>query len=92
MNKAVLLFMTVIVVILCACNGSDTENTNQSTPLSASKVISGEEVYKRTCVACHQATGEGVAGAFPPLAKSDYLADKDAAIKQVLKGSWATWW
>lgn len=27
----------------------------------------GEEVYTRTCSACHQPNGEGVPGAFPPL-------------------------
>ena len=33
----------------------------------------GKSVYNQTCVACHQATGSGIPGAFPPLAKSDYL-------------------
>jgi len=48
----------------------------------------GEEVFGRTCVACHQANGEGIEGAFPPLANSDYLmADKARAIKQVINGS-----
>lgn len=31
-------------------------------------MVRGEEVYGQICVACHQATGLGVAGAFPPLA------------------------
>jgi mono/diheme cytochrome c family protein len=48
----------------------------------------GKAVYTRTCVACHQATGAGIPGAFPPLAKSDYLnKDLNRAIKQVIKGS-----
>jgi mono/diheme cytochrome c family protein len=48
----------------------------------------GKGVYAKTCIACHQATGVGVPGAFPPLAKSDYLnADVNRAIKQVIKGS-----
>lgn len=51
-------------------------------------VANGKTVYTKTCVACHQATGLGVPGAFPPLAKSDYLnADVNRAIKQVIKGS-----
>jgi len=28
----------------------------------------GEQVYGRSCTACHQASGEGLAGMFPPLA------------------------
>jgi mono/diheme cytochrome c family protein len=46
----------------------------------------GKDVYMKTCVACHQADGGGINGSFPPLAKSDYLADKQRAIEQVLKG------
>ncbi len=51
-------------------------------------VNKGKVVYSKTCVACHQATGAGIPGAFPPLAKADYLnADVNRAIKQVIKGS-----
>ena len=52
----------------------------------------GKGVYTKTCIACHQATGAGIPGAFPPLAKSDYLnADVNRAIKQVIKGSNGTY-
>ena len=33
----------------------------------------GEGVYLANCAACHQPTGLGLAGAFPPLAGSDFL-------------------
>src|SRR5690606_38693437 len=33
----------------------------------------GEAAYKANCAACHQPDGKGLPGAFPPLAKSDYL-------------------
>jgi nitrite reductase (NO-forming) len=47
----------------------------------------GKRVYTQTCFACHQLNGEGLAGVFPPLAKSDFLlADKDRAIRGVIKG------
>lgn len=47
----------------------------------------GKQIYGQTCIACHQAEGQGIAGAFPPLAKSDYLnADVDRAIGAVLHG------
>jgi nitrite reductase (NO-forming) len=44
-------------------------------PAPVSGPITGEGTYKRICAACHQSEGQGVMGAFPPLAKSDYLAD-----------------
>lgn len=33
----------------------------------------GKLIYAENCVTCHMGAGEGVAGAFPPLAKADYL-------------------
>ena len=47
----------------------------------------GKKVYLTSCFACHMANGEGLPTIFPPLAQSDFLkADKDRAIKTVLKG------
>lgn len=47
----------------------------------------GKAVYAKTCVACHQANGQGIPNAFPPLAKSDYLnQDTNRAIKAVMNG------
>src|SRR5688572_27033628 len=48
----------------------------------------GKEVYDIYCITCHLEKGEGIEGAYPPLAKSDYLmADKNRSIKQVLSGA-----
>lgn len=33
-----------------------------------SLAATGADVYKSTCAACHQATGKGMPGTFPPLA------------------------
>ena len=53
----------------------------------AQKMIDGKNVYMSTCFACHQAEGQGIPNAFPPLAKSDYLnADVKRAIGIVLNG------
>jgi len=50
-------------------------------------VTKGKGIYAKTCLACHQANGQGVSNAFPPLAKSDYLnADTNRAIRAVLNG------
>jgi nitrite reductase (NO-forming) len=53
----------------------------------AERIKAGELVFNQTCFACHQANGQGLAGVFPPLAKSDFLmADADRAIGIVLHG------
>ncbi|MEO6245237.1 MAG: PVC-type heme-binding CxxCH protein [Opitutaceae bacterium] len=48
----------------------------------------GKDVYFRDahCATCHQPNGQGLAGIYPPLAKSDWLGDDERLIKIVLKG------
>jgi mono/diheme cytochrome c family protein len=47
----------------------------------------GKEVYEDFCVVCHMSAGEGVPGAFPPLAGSDYLMqNREASIHAVKYG------
>jgi len=40
---------------------------------SSDLMARGEAVFLANCAACHQADGRGLAGAFPPLAGSDFL-------------------
>lgn len=40
---------------------------------SAELMAKGEAGYLANCAACHQPNGKGLAGAFPPLAESDFL-------------------
>lgn len=48
---------------------------------------SGRSVFSRTCQTCHQASGLGLPGAFPPLANSPIAqGDKDRLIRLVLHG------
>src|SRR5438552_522800 len=50
-------------------------------------IARGAKVYAANCVACHQATGKGVPGAFPALDGSPVVnGPKDAQIKIVLNG------
>jgi nitrite reductase (NO-forming)/hydroxylamine reductase len=56
-------------------------------PALAERVGAGQKVFTTACAACHQETGMGLAGAFPPLAKSDYLLkNPKRAVDVVLKG------
>jgi nitrite reductase (NO-forming) len=38
------------------------------------QIAAGKQLFAGTCSTCHQAEGQGMAGVFPPLAKSDYIA------------------
>ncbi len=62
---------------LAACGGGDTPDTAADTPATTTdKTVAaasqGERLYA-TCVACHQANGQGMVGAFPPLAGSEWV-------------------
>ena len=47
----------------------------------------GQEVYVAVCQQCHQATGQGVPGLYPPLAGSDWLSkEADVLIRIILHG------
>lgn len=51
------------------------------------QVRAGQALFAGTCSTCHQANGAGLAGVFPPLAKSDFLAaDVTKAMRAVLHG------
>ncbi|NQV86598.1 MAG: cytochrome c, partial [Woeseiaceae bacterium] len=50
-------------------------------------IAKGEAVYLANCAACHQPTGRGLTGAFPPLAGSDFLrGDRKAVMSAALFG------
>lgn len=50
-------------------------------------LVKGEKLFIQQCSACHQTTGLGIAGAFPPLAGSPWpLGSEERVIKIVLAG------
>lgn len=78
-------FVVFILIVSCGEGNADALKDFESGP---NPYAAGEEVYEKNCVACHQSEGQGVEGAFPPLAKSDYLLeDKNRAIRQIIHGS-----
>ena len=71
--------------------GGTKADGDASEPIAAlskeEKMKKGADIYARTCVACHQGSGQGVPDIFPPLANADYLnEDVDRAIDVVLNG------
>ena len=49
----------------------------------------GEQIYNKTCGQCHQASGLGAAGQFPPLCGSEWVLEPDPArvIRIALQGA-----
>ncbi|ELX08881.1 cytochrome c class I [Janthinobacterium sp. HH01] len=54
-----------------------TLSTLQGKPAGAGGAADGAQVYAANCVACHQATGAGLPGVFPPLGGSEWVLAAD---------------
>ncbi|MGD8358863.1 MAG: cytochrome D1 domain-containing protein, partial [Lysobacterales bacterium] len=52
------------------------------------RMVAGEQLFSTHCAACHQPNGQGLPGAFPPLAGSDFLAEHGpgVAVDAILNG------
>lgn len=46
--------------------------------------VDGRQLFVAKCQACHQATGQGLPGVFPPLAGASWVKDDPAALIQIL--------
>lgn len=58
-------------------------------PVATAGLPDGEPLFMTTCAACHQAAGQGIPGAFPPLAghiNDIYAADRELVIDTILFG------
>lgn len=47
-------------------------------------VVDGRQIYTTTCQACHQATGQGLPGVFPPLAGASWVTGDPNILAQIV--------
>ncbi len=97
-RKKHLFLLPVLGLVIGACSQeADTQQTaSNDTAVHTAEVSAaskddlltkGAAVYAANCAACHQANGQGLKGAFPPLANSDFLAgDRKAVMSAALFG------
>jgi len=52
--------------------------------LAAPRSVDGGQIFAGNCAACHQPTGLGVPGAFPPLAGSEYVQGPPERVARIL--------
>lgn len=52
--------------------------------ISGQAGVVGEAGYQKNCSACHMANGEGIPGAFPPLAESGFVAGDTREVLRVI--------
>lgn len=53
-------------------------------PAAAGAVVDGKAVFSAQCVACHQATGKGLPGVFPPLDGSEWVYGDARTLANIL--------
>jgi len=51
---------------------------------AAKGTADGKQVFAGNCAACHQATGKGLPGVFPPLAGSEWVAGEPRVLANIL--------
>lgn len=88
-----LLFAVLCVTALQACSPANDEGSSNDTAVHQAETAAGaigdvmargEKLYAANCAACHQANGQGMAGAFPPVANSDYVQNDRKAVFETL--------
>lgn len=50
----------------------------------AAAALDGKQIFGAKCAACHQATGMGVAGVFPPLAGAEWVVGSEKVLVSLL--------
>ena len=94
------LIVGLVVYLLAACGGGQEQTQDQNDapqsmvqpeaepeaePVVAN--VAGKEIYDQYCLVCHQADGQGVPNAFPPIVQTEYVnADTERLIGIVLNG------
>jgi mono/diheme cytochrome c family protein len=91
---AVLLALGCTYYILRVNASTDTESGDQRTvsdlrqqPKPATgdaSAVDGAAIFSARCAACHQATGAGLPGVFPPLAGSNWVNGRDTTVIQIV--------
>jgi mono/diheme cytochrome c family protein len=76
----------IFVIVVLIASGISFLSFDQRFDLKAS-IARGKEVYEGQCMSCHMEAGEGIESVYPPMAKSNYLANRDRLIKIIRKGT-----
>jgi nitrite reductase (NO-forming)/hydroxylamine reductase len=88
MNRHIVIaWLAAVALAPIAAGAAEVHAAEVAQGAAKARLDEGAKVYQTYCQACHQASGEGMAGAFPPLAGSNYLLkDPLVGVRAVLEG------
>ena len=84
MRIAVLALLSVALAG-CAKSSQGTAASASAAARNPASASDGGAVYLSNCSSCHQANGEGVAGAFPPLSGNPLVTGSPTAVIAIVK-------
>ena len=91
------LALAVVVVAVSACAKSNESSASSAQPAASAAASvaavsqngvesnAGGKVYQTNCSSCHQATGAGVEGSFPPLAANAVVTGDPKTLIHIVK-------
>jgi mono/diheme cytochrome c family protein len=79
MREALLKAAMVLVAAMAAAATAPSRAQGAAEPM-----LDGRALFLKNCAACHQATGKGIAGAFPALAGNKFVQGPGADVATVL--------
>lgn len=72
----------IFLLVLIAASYSASAQSDLTASIARGKVV-----YEGNCIACHQPSGEGLEGTFPPLANTGRLTDKARLVNNIYNGA-----
>ena len=69
---------------IAALGGSSPDGQSRAVEVAFDPIKEGRKIYQTTCMACHQANGQGLPGVFPPLAGSAWVAKNPVMLARIV--------
>lgn len=77
LGSMVIAFAGVVVLLMVSWSTAAFATDEETDPGLDRVIAEGRLVYEANCVGCHQASGEGISGVFPPLVDNPHIADTE---------------
>ena len=85
--KEALIKVAMVIVAAVAAAATAPSRAQEPMPAAAQPAgpaLDGKSLFLKNCAACHQATGKGIAGAFPALAGNKFVQGSGTEVATVL--------